>query len=105
MISLQQMPKGDFNKSTSQIYTNDTNNNMISASLVGDSQSTKRGSAGKLLDNETLLVILSTVLKTQHTSTTTRKLSKHQSTTSTQYQTPSVPCSHTQSETMVPGTK
>ena len=86
MISVERILEVHHNKPSQTICPTDINSNMIGASIVSDNRASKQSSAGKLLDNETLLVILNTVLNTHSTKTTTtsRKATKHQVTSHTQ---------------------
>lgn len=73
-------------------YTTDdelNNNSMIGSALVGDVKSTKKQSTqitvghGKALDNETLLVVLNTVLRNHRTVTTSAQQTGCQSNSQT----------------------
>lgn len=107
MLSVERIAETVYTKPATPIFSRDINSNMIGASIVGDAKSTKRSSGNKLLDNETLLVILNTVLNTQYTTSTTNasQVTKHSHTSHTQSHSHTSGSKTSGSERMVPGTQ
>ncbi|XP_067944822.1 TSC22 domain family protein 1-like isoform X1 [Watersipora subatra] len=76
MLSVKRLPTITTSKSSKILYRKDINSDMIGASIVGDSRSGKKRSSGKLLDNDTLLVILNTVLRSPTSSVETESVTQ-----------------------------